>query len=261
MTNYPTTFASELHFLTEEDNLGDRASQAISTLAEHGFVAAEGVHLSQVGSIAAMAGERHIVEYCPNDLKRFGSEEKVATWLGKGGGRGMVGIFEVVGEDDPLSVGDIHALTSNDVSQVAYGWSGFGVNEHIPGADITTAYRVGRRGRELALERRVDEDDRFKLGLPLGELVIATAVLRYGADPSEISLEAWRSNKANGLYDTLGFGPTLAEEDDIRPTLEERGTRIDGHEVFYDPAADKNMVQDTRLFRRLEDHPLLEQAA
>lgn len=107
----------------------------------------------------------------------------------------------------------------------------------------------------------VDEDDRFKLGLPLGELVIATVVLRYGVDPSEISLEAWRSNKANGLYDTLGFGPTLAEEDDIRPTLEEPGVKIDGHEVFYDAATDRNMVQDTRLFRKLADHPLLERTA
>lgn len=257
MTNYPTQFVPELRFLTSEDNLGDRADEAIDNLAAHGFVIAEGVHLSQVGRISEMAGEQHIVEYCPNDKRRFGSIEKVAAWLGKGGGRGMVSIFEVIDEDRPLSEDDIRSLNADDVSQVAYGWSGFGVNEHIPGADITTAYRVGQRGRELAYERRNGEEDRFKLGLPLGELVIATAVLRYGADPRQISLEAWESNKANGLYDTLGFGPTAVKQEDVRPTLEEVGTVVSGNEVFFDESAGNNMVRDTRLFRVLEDHPLL----
>ena len=69
MYTYPTALASELHFLTSEDDLGERGNLAVAELAAHGMVASLGIHESQVPRLGAMAEEDHIVEYCPNDRK------------------------------------------------------------------------------------------------------------------------------------------------------------------------------------------------
>ena len=132
-------------------------------------------------------------------------------------------------------------------------------NEHIPGATVTTAYRVGRKGRQLARERRTGPLDFFSLGYPLGELVLATAAHLYGADPRKISLENWLSNQSAGaLYRRLGF-EVRAKQPDVRPTLELPGTIINGETVFEREEDGKvlRLVHDVRVHQKLANHPLL----
>ena len=268
MATYPTTFTPELRFLTPSDDLGERGSEAVSSLAAHGFVVATGVYEPQVDNLASIAQEPHVEEYCPNDgVKRFVKGDIIVGWLGKGGGRGMVSIYDIVDGNRSLDESDIIALNrpgrdwgDAELAMDAYGWSGAEKNKHVPGADITTAYRVSSRGRELAFNSRSEGgEDRFRLGYPLGELVIATAVKKFGADPAKISLETWGSNKANDLYDQLGF-VEVARQEDIRPTLKAVGTVINGHEVYLDEETGGNHVADVRLFKVLANHPLLQAA-
>ena len=183
----------------------------------------------------------------------------MSAWNAKGGGRGTVIISDVLGHEGPLGDVDIENLRPEDVEGLAWGWSGFGQNKHIPGANITTAYRNSMRGRALSRERRLTPEDRFKIGPHLGELVTATAVL-WGARPDELSLEAWESNDANGLYDAMGYGEPVVVEPAVRPTLKPVGTVIGGNVVYLGDDG-QHMVEDNRLHRRLENHPLLAQAA
>lgn len=258
---YPTALAEDLTFLTPDMGLGERADAALADLHEHGFVAAAGLTEYHAGSLAVIAAEPHIVEYCPNDKKRFGTLAATAKWVGKGGGRGMVGIYTVEGNNgEPLSAADIENITSQDVHMVADGWSGYDLNKHIPGADITTAYRSSREGQELARARRNGPEDKFGLGMPLGELVIASGVSLYGVDPRQISLETWDSNeKAVALYERLGF-VHRASHYDIRPTLKPVSTEV-GDNLVYELDG-KHVVNDIRRFYVLgESHPLVAQAA
>jgi hypothetical protein len=142
---------------------------------------------------------------------------------------------------------------------VAYGWSGYEPNSHIPGADITTAYRVGRTGQSLARERRIDPDDRFSLGRPLGELVIASAVVLYEAEAKQISLEVWGSNKrATRLYQEIGFA-LVTGVPDRRKTSLPVGSELDGQVVRAEIIDGKpvNVVDDVREFYLLSEHKLL----
>lgn len=211
-----------------------------------------------------MANEPHIVEFCPNDpITRFSGLRQVKAWNAKK--RGFVGIYDVVGsEGKPLSENQLIEITDEDILQLAYGWSGPELNRHIKGADITTAYRVGRFGLALARERRKSEVDHFSLGYPLGELVIASSVVLFGAEPSEISLETWESNqRAVALYELMGF-KMKARAADERPTLQPAGTEINGNVVSLKKEGKhigRNMVTDTRRYYVLEDHPLVAVAA
>jgi hypothetical protein len=250
--SYPTSFAPDLRLLTPDMGLGDHADGALYDLAEHGFVAALGVHERQLGRLATMASEPHIQEYCPSDSeRRFSTPEMAQEWQLKG--RVMVGIYDVEGHATALDVDDIPYIGSDELSQVAYGWFGPETNEHIPTAPITTAYRVGERGRLLSRLRRHSETDHFKLGLPLGRLVTAAALNIYDVRPSELSLETWKSNGANSLYDILGFVQPEGVEsvDDVRPTLRPIGDTVNGNVVYFDLKKKRHMVGDTRLFKVL----------
>lgn len=259
---YPTTLAPEVRLLTPDMELGDPAIAALQELHDHGFVAGIGLTEYHQPFIARIANERPVREFCPNDAAtRVGTLPIAREWNGKGGGRGYVSIFDLPdNQGEPLSAADLGYIEDVDMLPVAYGWSGFLRNKHIPGADITTAYRTSTHGRQLARERREGPDDHFGLGWPIGELVIAAGVHVFGADPKQVSLETWASNKsAVALYDRIGF-VLRATEVDKRPTLQEVGTIINGHEVYRgvdskgNPA---NMVRDTRLFQQLGiTHPL-----
>jgi hypothetical protein len=267
MANYPNTLAPELQFLTPDMGLGERADTSLAALHERGFVAAVGLTEHHAGALAVISTQRHIAEYCPKDqtLSRFGTLESTRTWIGKDGGRGFVGIYDVVGNEGyPLHLYDVQNMSTTDVRMTADGWSGYGKNKHIPGADITTAYRVGQEGLDLARQRRKGPEDRFGLGMHLGELVIATGVNLYGADPATVSLETWQSNTgAVGLYERLGF-ELKAKAPDTRPTLKPIGTSIGDNAVYeaYEEGKTVRNVEDVRLFYLLgRSHPLVAAAA
>ncbi len=164
----------------------------------------------------------------------------------------MVGIYASKWPE-PFQLDNLPDVPERGLIQVAYGWFGPEQNKHIPEADITTAYRVGEGGRRLSRERRFDEADKFKLGLPLGELVVAVATAQYGLPVEKISLETWESNGANELYDQLGFvqPDDVEPQPDVRPTLKEVGNEINGNIVYHDLEKGKNMVADRRLFKAL----------
>ncbi len=206
-----------------------------------------------------------MAEYCANDGTRFGTLKATKKWIAKGGGRGLVAIYTVGGNTgQELTEADLAQLTSDDVHMVADGWSGFDLNKHIPGADITTAYRNSEEGTRLAYERRKGPDDKFKLGLPLGELVIGAGIGLYGAAAKKVSLETWGTNtKARTLYEQMGF-ELVATKEDTRPTLKPVSTVINGNVVYEEIREGKSvhLVEDIRCFYKLGNtHPLVAAAA
>jgi hypothetical protein len=265
MLTYPNTLAPNLQFLLPGRGLGERADVSLEALHQRGFVAAVGLTARHATTTAVMAHEPHVVEFCPNDKETRFPAEKVKKWIGKGGGRGFVAIYDVPeNKGASLRISDVACLTDEDVAQNAWGWSGFETSPHIPGVNVTTAYRVGAAGRQLAYERRTGPEDKFKLGKPLGELVIATAVDLYGADPSKIWLETWKSNRvAVGLYEAIGFERVNEVEGEERPTLQPLGSEINGHTVRIltnKHGTQYKGVTDTRLFYVLgSSHPLREE--
>jgi hypothetical protein len=247
---YPTSFTPELRPLQPGYGLSEPTDTLLQELRAHGFVMAVGVHESQLDNLADMASQPHIREFCPNDVGRFGSEPRVRKWQQKGTGRVMVGIYAVNGESGPLDEDRVASLRAEDLTQVAYGWFGAEPTPHMPpGVDITTAYRVGQQGRELARKRRTNPEQLLSLGLSIGKAVLAVATELYGIAPERIGLETWESNEAaNKLYDLLGFQLVAAEED-VRPTLQRAGSNIRNKIVFHRLA--KILVQDRRLYKVL----------
>ena len=233
MAAYPTMLAPELLFLRPDTGLGPEADQQLQVLHDRGLVAAVGLTAYHAGTTAAMAGQAHIVEYCASDRRRLGTLAAAKRWIAKDGGRGFVGIYTANETGEALSASDLAAVSDDEVRQIAYGWSGALKNEHILGADITTAYRVGEEGRRLARERRKDPSDEFKLGYPLGVLVVATAVHMFEAPPQDISLDVWGDSnpKAAQLYEALRF-VWRTKAVGRRPTLLDVGTNLNGHEVY-----------------------------
>jgi ribosomal protein S18 acetylase RimI-like enzyme len=229
-TPYPTQMVERAHVLDDDLALGVRGD-ALRSLHAAGLRAAIGLDEPTLAGIAAAASEPHIVEFCPNDRTRFADVAAGRMWMAKG--RGLV------------------ALTAADGALLAYGWSGRERNDHLPGADVTTAYRVTARGQLEARRVRV-ADPRFRLGLVLGDLVVATAVHVWGAPPTDVSLETWRSNAgARRVYADLGFARVSEAPDqpDMRPTLQPVGSEIAGEVVRADPdRPGRHVVADARCF-------------
>ena len=223
--NYPNTLAPKVELLVPGTGLGERADASLEALHAHGFVAGVGLTEAQGGSFAVMAGQRHIREMCPNDLGRFGTPALRREWQSKG--RGFAGIYDVQkNEGQPLSVEDVLAIDEDELQAVVWGWSGEETNKHIKGADVTTAYRVGERGRELARERGL------KLGIHLGEVVLGTAVNVFGAPAERISLEAWEMNSpALAIYDAMGFEKKAVSKPEYRPTMHRLGDVVNAQTV------------------------------
>jgi len=240
---YPKDFAPEFVPLVPDSGWGEEFDFALRELEAHGFVVALGVHGDFLDDLSDMAKQEHIIDFCSSDPDRFGDKKKVEEWLQKG--RVMVGIYAT--REGTLDFTDPATFATENLQQVAYSW--FGPEKHDP-TKITTAYRVGAAGRQLAYERRFSDDDKFKIGLPMGQLVTAVATQIYGAEGKDITLETWASNKANELYDILQFMQTGTKED-VRPTTKPVGTVINGNVVYYDEKRKRNMVKDTRLYKQL----------
>lgn len=259
---YPTNLSQELTFLQPDTGLGERADASLATLHEHGMVAALGLTPYHAGSIAVLAGQNHIREYCPSDIKtRFGSSIQAERWQRKG--RMLVGIYLATDMGGaPVSAEAARDATDEQIRLLAYGWAGPEKNNMIPDAPITTAYRVGKEGIVRAREARhaTSGHSPLRLGHALTELVVAGAVTRFGTPAAAISLEAWESNApARKLYEEVGFDPQASTED-TRPTLVPAGRRIGHNIVYFDHALQERRVADTRVFYRLDaSHPLMQQ--
>lgn len=244
--NYPTTFASEMLTLHPDDFTSPYGAGAVQELADNGLVVIAGVTERLAGQIATIGAQAHIREYCPKDAtdSRFGSQEAFIKWLGKGGGRGMTLIGAVAGQEGPLRPSDLDSLREDDITILAYGWSGSEENKHIPGADITTAYRVAEAGAGKGLGSR------------LARLVTASAIDVFGVQkPDMISLETWASNKAAvHLYGKVGYEAVdgVKPVADVRPTLHEVGELVNGKKAFLGKKDGKPQVkvEDKRLFKR-----------
>lgn len=232
MTSYPTTMVERAEPLDADTTaLGRRGGAALRASAAAGLRVTVGLDDATLAGIAAAASEPHIVEFCPNDRSRFADPAAGRTWMAKG--RGLV------------------AVTTPDGALLAYGWSGIERNAHLPGADVTTAYRVTAAGQREARRVRAVVPG-FRLGMVLGDLVVATAVHVWGAPADQVSLETWRSNTgARQLYADLGFVQVHDAPDhpDVRPTLQPVGAVVAGSVVRADPdRPGRHLVDDARCF-------------
>jgi hypothetical protein len=260
MATYPTELAPHVEILVPGNGLGERADAALRNLHEHGMVAAVGLSQYHVGRLGEIAAQEHIVEYCSNDRSRHGSLEQVRAWHRKHDGRGFVAIYDIPENGGrPLTVDDTVGLKDDELLMLSEGWSGYLENRRNPfieAAPVTTAYRTSSEGQLLARQRRRGPEDRFGLGVPIGELVIASSVVIFGAKGAEISLDCWRSNtRAVNLYDNLGFQLMAEEPDRLRPTLRP----IDGLQVVsrQEKGQQAAMARDWRNHYQLVDHPLV----
>jgi hypothetical protein len=266
MAHYPTEIAPQPHFLTSTDNLGERANASLQILQEHGFVVGVGMTEAFQPQVAAIAEEPAVVEYCPNDKKRVGTLEALHKWQSKG--RGAVVVY-ATGEFDTsgMSPEDMQQLAEEGyLEAVAYGWSGAEPNKHIPGGDITTAYRGSLRATELARQRSEKGHPLRRMGLHLGELVLGTAVHHFGAKAAAITEENWTSNiPAVRLYTGeggLGFVVREVGEPEYRPSTKRVGELVNGHKVTAKMNGEKmtKVVLDQRAYGQLVNHPLVEAA-
>jgi hypothetical protein len=239
---YPTELVDLVTLLDRSADLGSRGNAAVSALAEHGLRSSVGLDPATIDRLVRVTGEDHIVEFCPTDRRRFADLSACEKWVEKQ--RAFVAITDATGSE-----------------LLAYGWSGPDANKHIPGADITTAYRVTRAGQSATKQAREKGDASFRLGMHIGELVIATATHLYGAPPDEVSLETWGTNgAARHLYELLGFVQldSVPNQTATRPTLKPIDSTIGDAIVRVDPSSlddpSKRVVDDERCFYVLRDY-------
>jgi hypothetical protein len=168
-----------------------------------------------------MATQRHIVEYCPNDSTRFGTQAAVGKWVGKNGGR-LVHVLSRIQAD-------------GDRRPIGWGWEGMGECEELPDHPITLAVRLGEEGLKQGL------------AMPFTTLIVAGSAALSRANPRQVGLETWASNKAVGVYEKAGF-VHITSKGDMRPTLQPVGTIINGNAVFEFKGKPANMVFDVRRY-------------
>ncbi len=236
-TEFPTTFTPELQIITPDMGLGEEIDATLHNLRERGFVVGYGLTERLAGSLALTANEPHILEFCPTQPERFGDEALAKKWQSKG--RMMGTINHVIGhKNEPLSMADLRAVTEEDLEDDAHSWAGLLANEHIPEADVTTAYRVVKRGLHQGLAR------------PLVTVTVGLTTALHDIAPERISLESWVSNTyANRVYDADFVERALQK--DMRPTRQKVGSVINGNLVYLGvnkKGEPTPMVEDTRRF-------------
>jgi hypothetical protein len=242
LVDYPNELANPATPIDSSTDLGPRGNSAVATLLKHELQPSVGLDRSIIEHLVGVTGEDHIVEFCPTDRRRFADVAACQEWVQKH--RAFVAITD-----------------SASSALLAYGWSGPDKNKHIPGADITTAYRVTRAGQAATKLARERGDGDFRLGMYIGELVIATATQLYGASPDSVSLETWGTNvAARHLYELLGFVQldTAPNEKATRPTLKPLDTHVGNAQVRADPSSlddpAKQVVDDERCFYVLRNY-------
>jgi hypothetical protein len=239
---FPTELAHEALLLNDSTPLGRRGNDSVAALKRNGLQVSVGLEAAAVDRLVAVTTEDHIVEFCPSDRKRFAGIDACQKWVSKQ--RAFVSITD-----------------RESSALLAYGWSGPEKNHHVPGADITTAYRVTQQGQVATKRIRATGETGFRLGIHLGELVVASAVHLFGASPDDVSLETWGSNgAARHLYELLGFEQlaSVPNEPATRPTLGALGSKIGDRIVRLDPAhpedPSKRIIDDERCHYVLRNY-------
>jgi hypothetical protein len=175
MKAFPTSFSDEVDILGPDYD--SKTNQALSDLADRGFVILHGLTAELSEQIYRMAREKHIREYCPRDCteERFGTTESTARWLSKGQAFFMLA-----------------KKTDSGFDVVGYGWSAPKETDKIPRGQTTFAVRLGEAG----LGQR--------LSLPFCKAILGATTGIYGV--GNFWLETWASNAgAVHLYEELGF--------------------------------------------------------
>lgn len=198
--NFPTSFDHQTT-LVPSDKFGDIGAQDAQKLADLGYEVHYGLTTDFADSIARLALEPAIKEYCPNDCgNRFANRDATERWLAKA--RGTFLLLKRVEDKQPELVG--------------YGWVGAGTNAHAPGGEATFAIRIGEAGQGQGL------------ATPFARLIVFGAAVVYGAH--DIWLETWQSNGgAVHVYHKIGF-EDVAQEESERLTGD--GTRIPDTRLF-----------------------------
>lgn len=199
MNEFPTTLSEDVVWL-EGSSLSESAKPYFESLVEKNFRVQLGITENDVMQLGTISLQPSIREYCPKDCTdRFKDIPTARRWQQKG--------------RVTFLLKDMNGVIAG------YGWSGPGMNEHVPGATLTGALRISEpyQGRGLAT--------------PFLAVILAYAHMSWPT--STLWFEAWQSNaSAFHIYKKLGF-----EVVDSAPS-----TR---------PSADGNTVEDTRLFMRL----------
>lgn len=188
MTDFPDQFDQDTPPLPKE--LGPAGAEAVQKLAERGYEVRFGLTPEIADSIAVMARQPGIREYCPKDCsQRFKDRAAMEHWLQKG--RAM---FVLIKKEGSCLAG--------------YGWAGPGSSQHVPGGENTFAVRIGEAGQGQGL------------AAPFSWLIIAATNVLFGA--KDFWLETWASNGgAVHIYHKIGF-ETVNEQADERPTKDDQ---------------------------------------
>lgn len=186
------------------------AHDAIERLCNRGLAVHIGLSKLDIPQIQQMAQDPRIVEYCPNDKRRFADPEK---WVSKG--RAF--------------------FTLRDIGSGAiagYGWSGPEPCQKLPNHPITTAFRSLSPGSGADFTR-----------------VVAGATRAIYTNKG-MGLETWASNqRAVHTYLKVGTLLVATESYDnngrriIRPTLDTQNAALVNE-------SGQPAVQDTRLYMR-----------
>ena len=205
MAHFPNDLADKATNI--ECDLGNLGNAAISRIHDKGYTVATGLTEYYAGSIALMACQPHIQEYCPSDSTeaRFGTLGSTRQWLQHDGGRGFFLLLEGRGDTGRLA---------------GYGWAGVKHCDHLPDHPITSAYRIGQK----ALGKGLAKD--------FIQVVVSGTHAMY-SDGEGIGLETWESNRAAALYYQIGFTLLFeSTEYELRPTLANEGGVVLDRRLF-----------------------------
>jgi hypothetical protein len=182
MATYPTEFSNEYVNLHDISNMSDRGVEAVHNLQQRGLEIVSGIQSADLGQILELASRPDVMEFCPNDGKRFGTEPD--KWIAKGRGGFLLRDIE-------------------DNTIVGYSWVGTEITPELPDHTETTAFRS-------PIYKGTGKD-----------LVIATVeAARAIHGSSMLGLETWASNPAVKTYTHPRVGALLVNTRTQEPDKE-----------------------------------------
>lgn len=195
MNTFPTQLTPET-FQIQPGDTTQLGNQAIEHLYDRGLMLHGGLAEADIEQIQTLARSPKIVEYCPNDRRRFGDPE---SWVQKG--RSLFTLREF-----------------GSAAIVGYAWSGPEPCAQLPDHPITTAFRTIIPGTGKDLVVAVVESTRQQHG------------------DAGIGLETWASNTAAvrtylragaQLLNTVSHSPH--GDRILRPTLDTANASVVNH--------------------------------
>ncbi|HCM52149.1 TPA: hypothetical protein DIS56_03410 [Candidatus Saccharibacteria bacterium] len=191
MAKFPTDFSKPQPV---QKGLSVATDKTLEFLSKRGLTVLVGIDESLAQSIAKLAREPHIKEYCPNDCtkKRFANLASTRDWLSSGHA-----VFVLAKPDE-----------KENWTAIGYGWSGPKRTTEVPQGETTFALRIGKDGLGQGLSA------------PFSQVVIDATTKLY--DAKKFWLETWASNAAAvHVYKKLGF-KLVNQKPGQRPTANGR---------------------------------------